>query len=145
MSIADDPHEKTSLWAPPAPVLTVPVCLTAAPEEGLIFAFRASILDALPDHSDACKVVEAGLSLKLQSSCYCYRDMCCHQREAKVILPFTSGLFPLGALPVTLYITGCLGPTTPGPESKQCLSSITSPSKGLGFFLILRLDITQKV
>lgn len=56
-------------------------------------------------------------------------------REAEVSRPLSTGL----AVRST-EIPGCLGPTTPGPERKQCLPSTLSPSKGLGLVLLLKLD-----
>lgn len=106
---------------------------------GTVLVFRVPVLDTLPAHSESLtkeqfEEVEARCSLALWSSlCHC-RDTCCHQREAKVGLPLTSGLAPLTHYQKH-WIPGCLGPVIAGPVSKQCLPSATSSSEGLIYVL----------
>lgn len=81
-------HEKATLLRTAICSLNCPSVSRSSPIG--VLAFRASALNALPAHSESLisdmqfREVEARLSVKLQSHFCCYRETCCHQREAKV-------------------------------------------------------------
>lgn len=101
-SVTSDDHEKATVGSATSS-LGSPCMSHCSPRGGTVLVSRVSILDILTAHSESLikkqfKKIEAGRSLKLQSSFCCCRDTFCLEWEAKVGLPLTSGLSPPGLL-----------------------------------------------